>query len=98
MRRAKPMRPSRQVKAEHQYAEAFHLMKYQCGTCLYQETIWNSRNGVTPFCVRCPKCGAMDMEHIDWRGDVTDPDHQPKSGERVFVGKPDEPKLVVFQG
>lgn len=41
----------------HSHAEAFCLMQYQCKTCGHLETIWNSRDGVTPFSMRCPSCG-----------------------------------------
>lgn len=98
MRRAKQIRESQKAAAEHQYAEAFHLMLYMCKSCGDIEPIWNSRNGVTPFCIRCSNCGAVDMEHINWHSDLVRPDYQPKIGERIFVGKPEEPKLIVYSG
>jgi len=34
-------------KPQHRHAEAFKLMIYAC-SCGHRETIWNSRDGVTP--------------------------------------------------
>lgn len=53
------------------HREAFCLMKYRCtsGECGYIETIWNSRDGVTPFGLNCKKCGEP-ANHIDWNQDV----------------------------
>lgn len=95
MRRAKALRASQKQVAEHQYAEAFHLMQYACVKCGHEELIWNSRNGVTPFCIRCPLCGQLDMEHVNWREDETLPNYQPQPGELIFTGQPDHPKLKV---
>lgn len=68
---------------EVQHVEAFCLMKYRCKQG-HEETIWNSRDGVTPFIVGCRVCGA-EAQHVNWREDVCNPTHQPKPGERMFV-------------
>ncbi len=61
-------------------------MKYQCDRCHEIETIWNSREHVTPFIVMCPKDGCRgESAHIDWQGDVYAPNHHPKPGDRIFV-------------
>ncbi len=46
------------------HKEAFCLMVYLCEVCMYSETIWNSRDGVTPFMMSClqPNCRGM-MQH-----------------------------------
>lgn len=52
-----------------QHKEAFCLMNYRCQRCNQVELLWNSRDGVTPFIVRCaqPECKG-EMQHIDfWR-------------------------------
>ncbi len=66
------------------HKEAFCLMKYQCKDCGYSETIWNSRDGVTPFGITCIKCG-KDMLHINWEGDCCLPNYDPPVGSRIFT-------------
>lgn len=63
--------------------EGFHLMTYQCRNG-HEETIWNSRNGITPFIVGCQRC-KQDSQHIYWNRDVYAPDHKPKKGDRIFI-------------
>lgn len=65
--------------------EAFNLMKYACEEG-HHLTIWNSRDGVTPFIICCPVegCG-FDSRHVDWDSDVYAPSHVPKTGDYVFV-------------
>lgn len=69
--------------------EAFCMMTYHCNTCHRSERIWNSRDGVTPFCCHC-LCGG-EMRHINWSGDRRDVNHLPKRGDRIFI---DLPKAV----
>lgn len=73
----------------HVHKEAFMIMQYQrqdkTGPI---ERIWNSQDGVTPFCV-APKEGANSpddfINHVYWDGDEYHPAHIPKIGDRVFV-------------
>lgn len=44
-----------------EHMEAFCLMWYQCEECTYRELLWNSRDGVTPFCIPCSKCGKVSQ-------------------------------------
>lgn len=81
--------------AKHNHVEAFKLMTYRCKSCGFTEILWNSRDGVTPFCVTCPKCGKLDQEHINWRGDVYAPEHIPESGQRIFIDFPESLKVVT---
>ena len=74
------------------HGEGFKLMTYQCTTCGHSETIWNSRDGVTPFCIRCLACGRPDAQHVNWKADVYAPDHVPKKGDRVFIDLPESLK------
>ena len=53
------------------HKEAFCLMKYACKTCHHSETIWNSRDGVTPFGCQCPSCGES-MFHAEFYNDKQD--------------------------
>ena len=55
----------RVLKMESKHEEAHALMIYQCQSCGFPEVIWNSRDGVTPFSVGCPKC-KKTMHHIAW--------------------------------
>lgn len=68
----------------YQHAEAFCLMWYGC-QCGHRERIWNSRDGVTPFTLRCPSCGELTLSHVDWGLDERRPDHIPAYGQRIFV-------------
>lgn len=64
------------------HGEAFRRMLYRCNGG-HSEWIWNSRDGVTPFCVDCRQCDRETM-HVNWKGDIFDPFYQPKPGERFF--------------
>ncbi|SMC32682.1 hypothetical protein SAMN06297251_10169 [Fulvimarina manganoxydans] len=81
------------------FGEAFCLMKYrepvEGGRV---EWIWNSRDGITPFCVldpeqagRSPREGEKPIlwQHIDWKEDVCVPNWIPAVGSRVFANIPD---------
>lgn len=48
------------------------------------ETLWNSRDGVTPFCIPA-RDGSTVLCHVNWRQDRRAPDHRPQPGDRVFV-------------
>lgn len=66
------------------HAEAFKLMKYQTDDGSEWEIIWNSRDGVTPFCVESR--GGKEMTHVNWDQDVITPiDYKPAPGTRMFV-------------
>lgn len=75
--------------SEYKHAEAYCLMRYKCRSCGTVETIWNARDGVTPFMVACTVCPNGMMEHIDWKSDRCEPDHCPDKGDRVFVDSTD---------
>lgn len=65
------------------YSTAYCLMAYQCSEG-HKEIIWNSRDGVTPFIIRCRKC-TNNSQHVEWENDTYVPDHKPKKGDRVFI-------------
>ena len=79
---------------KYQHEEAFCLMRYHCGGCAYEEVFWNSRDGVTPFVVRCPECG-RDMQHVNWQSDERRLDHIPEKGQGVFIDLPDSLRPVM---
>lgn len=67
----------------HVYGEAFALMLYATADGSEHEWIWNSRDGITPFCV-ASRTGKL-MNHVHWHRDRYVPDYEPKPGERIFV-------------
>ncbi len=69
---------------KYKHVEAFCLMRYQCERCGSSELLWNSRDGVTPFCIGCTHCEKGTMSHVDWRADLRVPDHVPWPGQRIF--------------
>lgn len=82
----------------HYHVEAFCLMTYRCENCGHCETIWNSRDGVTPFGLNCPSCGKASLYHINFQGDVYAPDHTLHSGQRFFRdGTIDEAEAIILR-
>lgn len=66
------------------HPEAFKLMQYATDDGTEFEIIWNSRDGVTPFCV-LSKSG-KEMTHVNWDKDVMTPiNYKPGPGNRMFV-------------
>lgn len=76
---------------QHKHGEAFCLMRYICQRCSHSEVFWNSRDGVTPYCCRCPKC-AGDMLHTNWSQDRYAPDHIPEPGQAIWIDMPESLK------
>lgn len=79
----------------HQHVEAFCLMQYHCKSCSHFEVFWNSRDGVTPFGTACPSCGAPELYHVNFRGDVYAPNHKPHKGQRVWITMTKERALAI---
>lgn len=84
------MKELRAAYAEHcvrlrtyPHAEAFKLMIYHSPDGQVDH-IWNSRNGVTPFCVSTPD-GEGVMQHAPSMWESTRPHHRPTVGSRIFV-------------
>lgn len=94
-------------KSKHIHKEAFALMQYACtGSrggfgrpatvgCGHRETIWNSRDGVTPFGCGCPSCGKT-LYHVEWQRDTYAPDHKLHPGQNFWRdGTPDEAEAIM---
>lgn len=64
--------------------DAYQLMDYACNLCKKVERIWNGRNAVSPFGVKCNSCGGT-MTHINWHNDVRNKNYVPAKGQRYFV-------------
>lgn len=72
---------------KHSYGEAFKVMRYE-GAGGRREWIWNSRDGITPFCVH--SVDGVEMHHGNWHLDRYEPLHVPAVGSRVFVDMTEE--------
>lgn len=71
-------------KKQYNHTEAFCVMSYRCEKCKYNELLWNSRDGVTPFIINCTKCNGM-MQHVCWEKDRCIPNFKPFKGMRIFI-------------
>ena len=71
----------------YNHKEAFCLMTYRCKDCGFEERIWNSRDGVTPFGLACPHCKGHNHYHEDWQYDQCNPFFClfMKPGQRYFI-------------
>lgn len=54
---------------QHEFKDAFRLMKYATEDQSIVEWVWNSRDGVTPFCIST-RDGRGFMNHVQWKFDV----------------------------
>ena len=54
-------------------------MVYRCNSCNHEETMFlevgvegppGQKEMPCPFCIVCPKCGELDMNHVDWHKDT----------------------------
>jgi hypothetical protein len=80
--RAPPSAPPTPPRFAH--AEAFMVMLYESEDGRVAELVWNSRDGVTPFCIRSMD-GRAELRHARWEHDMRRPWHVPLVGSRVFV-------------
>ena len=71
------------ARKKQSHPEGFCLMRYQDQVTQEVEVIWNSRDGVTPFCITS-KAG-NESRHATWDRDQWAPDHKPKPGDRLFA-------------
>lgn len=81
----------------HNHNEAFLRMRYE-GPNGLREWVWNSRDGITPFCLSSAD-GVADMHHGNWHLDQYLPAYVPPVGSRVFVDMTEEiarPKAVSY--
>lgn len=84
----------------HRHVEAFCLMWYQCKqqACRHLERIWNSRDGVTPFGMRCSSCGEPTVTHVAFGADLYAPEHKLRFGQKFWRdGTPDEAEEFMRQ-
>lgn len=72
------------IQNTNKHKEAFCLMQYKCESCGEIESIWNSRDGVTPFCVHSSCCENSLSQHANWQLDMLCTE-LPAKASRVFV-------------
>jgi hypothetical protein len=80
------------------HAEAFCHMQYAYvgpKKTIYL-TIFNSRDGVTPFCFHSKEFG-VTLQHVKWQEDKYDPDYVPVSGDLIWRDVKPEEKLQWLQ-
>jgi hypothetical protein len=65
------------------HAEAFCHMRYRADDESEELSVWNSRDGVTPFVIGLPS--GKPATHVDWRDDRRDPAYVPMVGDWIFV-------------
>jgi hypothetical protein len=67
-----------------QHGEAFCHMQYVSNDGQVVRSVWNSRDGVTPFGFRDPETGA-DLTHVNWSMDRCEPAYEPKISDYVWI-------------
>jgi hypothetical protein len=72
-------------QSNHRHAEAFCHMTYESADPrkYIKLRIWNSRDGVTPFCMYSKEFG-VQLQHSHWASDVCDPTYKPKKGDLIW--------------
>lgn len=71
------------IRPDCKHAEAFCHMNYKAQDESYQLlSIWNSRDGVTPFVINWE---GVEYQHIEWGADRYDPNHLVAAGDLIFV-------------
>lgn len=68
---------------KHMNGDAFMLFRYE-GPGGRREWVWNSRDGVTPFCIPSAD-GQAELQHANWHLDRYAPYYVPPVGSRIFV-------------
>lgn len=74
------------MNEKYKHGEAFRHMTYQGhgNSGVIKLSIWNSRDGVTPFMTVSKEYG-IQLQHINWQTDRLDPDYKPKKGDLIWV-------------
>lgn len=73
-------------EAGYSHGEAFMHMKYigQSRAGRIHLSIWNSRDGVTPFNMFCKEFG-MELQHGNFSEDRFEPAYKPRKGDLIWV-------------
>lgn len=86
------------MKAKHNHAEAFRHMVYQSNDPKKRITvhIFNSRDGVTPFCFQSKEFG-VELQHAGHHVELYDPQYKPKPGDLIWRDATEEDKQKWFE-
>jgi len=84
------------MEKKYNHVEAYCLMTYSCCKCGFTEILWNSRDGVTPFMIGCPKCNGL-MKHISFKDDERNETYIPEKGQRIFVDLTEERNRICMK-
>lgn len=72
------------------HAEAYMLMQYESDDGRHRLVVWNSRDGVTPFCITHPD-SRVELRHVRWAEDqFLGPKHEPAQGDWIFIDLTEE--------
>lgn len=74
------------------HSEGYCHMLYMAEDGSDEISIWNSRDGVTPFMVTIED---KVYQHVGWNGDVYDAQYMPKEGDYIFVDMSFEKLLEI---
>lgn len=80
-----------------EHREAFCHMQYASDDGRIVRSIWNSRDGVTPFGCRDPYNRGVELKHVNWNQDRRDPDHIPEVGDWIWVDLQPERALQMAE-
>lgn len=64
-------------------------MQYENKDGTVRELLWNSRDGVTPFCIMSAD-GETELQHVRWQEDIREPFYNPEPGMRCFIDTTEE--------
>lgn len=84
------------IRKAHNHAEAFRLLRYMSHDSSIIEHVWNSRDGVMPFCIPA-KDGKTLLNHAGLHTSVYAPQYQPQIGERILVSATPETAWLVAE-
>lgn len=77
------------------HPEAFCLMRYHSETADRLLLVWNSRDGVTPFCFYLD---GHEYQHVEWNRDRRIVDHKLSAGDLIWRDiKPEEASSLAME-
>lgn len=84
------------IQSGMSHAEAYCLMLYQCETCNFMEILYNSRDGVTPFTIKCRICGEA-QSHTSFQLDKYMPNFKSYKGMRIFIDLTEDKARKIYE-
>lgn len=77
-----PVTPGIMQNPEHTHAEAYCRMEYFAKSINRMIVIWNSRDGITPFCAFID---GVEYQHVNWALDQWQRYWVPDVGDLIFI-------------